>query len=94
MNKDVQLKTLANIWQVSRQPHLADRVIWTEQLWYVTRYLGIKINILIIDIIIVTTIITIIIFVVRALSTITKKTANYRVVVRHFSVDTTTIAFL
>jgi hypothetical protein len=83
LSKDVQLKTLAKIWQESRQPHLPNKVILTEQVWSVTRYsIIIIIIIIIMDIIIVntitiiiitTTIIMIINFVVRALSTITKK---------------------
>jgi hypothetical protein len=49
-------------------------VIWTEQVWFVTRYYSIKISILVINIILVTIIIIIIIiFVVRASRTITKK---------------------
>ena len=76
MNKDVQLKTLAKIWQGSRQPHLENMVIWTEKVWFVTRYCSIKINILIINIFNVTTIIIIIIFVVRALRTSTKKVSQ------------------
>ena len=74
LNRDVQLKTLAKIWQGSRQTHIGNRVIWTEQVWCVTRYYHIiKINILVINIIIVTTIVIIIIFIVQALSTTTKK---------------------
>jgi hypothetical protein len=42
-NKDVQLKTLAIIWQGSRQPNLANKVIWTEQVWSTTRYVNINI---------------------------------------------------
>ena len=42
-NKDVQLKTLAKIWQGSRQPNLANKVIWTRQVWFATRYINIKI---------------------------------------------------
>ena len=73
MNKDVQLKTLAKTGQGSRQPHLANMVMWTEHVLCVTRYYIFKNNILAINIIIVTTIIIIITFLVWALNRITEK---------------------
>ncbi len=42
-NKDVRLKTLANFWQGSRHPHLGNMVIWTQQVWFATRYININI---------------------------------------------------
>jgi len=56
MNKDILLKTLAKIWQGSRQPNLASKVIWTQQVWSATRYININI---VINIIITITTITI-----------------------------------
>ena len=55
-NKDVQLKTIAKIWQGFRQPNLANTVIWTQQVWFATRYVNIN---LFMNIIITVTTITI-----------------------------------
>jgi hypothetical protein len=52
-SKDVQLKTLAKIWQGSHQPNLVNKVMRTQQVWSATRC--ININIIINIIIIVTT---------------------------------------
>jgi hypothetical protein len=71
MNTDVQLKTLAKIGQGSRQPHLANMMIWAEQVGFVTRYstniviiININMCIVIIIIIIIIIIIMNIIFII------------------------------